>query len=73
MTPIKPGQVYRSCRPSDMGFRIRIVAVGEKSGRACEAANGRPLLSRVPVRNLHDSPITSSGRRRTAGYVLEAS
>ena len=53
-----------------MGFRIRIIAVGDKSVRACDASNGRPLPTRVPVRNLHDSPVTASGRRRTAGYVL---
>lgn len=68
---IQPGQIYRSCRPSDMGFRIRIIAVGEKSAGACDASNGRPLLARVPIRNLHHSPITGTGRRRTAGYVLE--
>jgi len=67
---VEVGQVYRSCKPRDMGFRIRIVEVGEVTVRAVSASNGRPLLNRVRIRNLHQSPITQTGRRRTAGYVL---
>lgn len=71
--PIEPGQVYRSCKPGEGGWRIRIVKVGATMARAVEAANGRPLLNQVMLHSLHDSPITKTGRRRRTGYVLEQS
>lgn len=68
---IEPGQVYRSCKPRDMGFRIRIVEVGAETSRGVDASNGRPLLWRVMNRDLHDSATTRTGKPRRAGYVRE--
>ncbi|MEV5944839.1 hypothetical protein [Streptomyces sp. NPDC051994] len=68
---IQPGQIYRSCKPRDNGFRIRIVKVSEWSVRAVDASTGRPLLDRVLIANLHESATTVSGRPRRAGYALE--
>lgn len=71
MSSIEPGQVYRSLRPRDDGFLIRITEVGESSVRAVDARNGRRLLDRVLVRSLHKSETTESGKPRRTGYVLE--
>ncbi|WP_225825636.1 hypothetical protein [Streptomyces naphthomycinicus] len=68
---IEPGQVYRSCKPIDNGFRIRITHVNDYSVRAVDAANGRPLLRRVLSSSLHDSPTTRDGQPRRTGYALE--
>lgn len=68
---IEPGQIYRSCTPRDNGWRIRIVQVGEYSVRAVDAANGRPLLNRVLIGSLHDSPLGVSGKPRRTGYALD--
>lgn len=73
MSSIKPGQVYRSLRPRDDGFLIRVTEVGEFSVRAVDARNGRRLLDRVLVSSLHDSPLTQAGQQRRTGYVLEVS
>lgn len=70
---IQPGQIYRSCKPSANGFRIRIISVGSLSARAVDASNGRPLLYRVQLSNLHDSATTKTGQPRRAGYALEQS
>jgi hypothetical protein len=67
---IEPGPIYRSTEEHS-SFRIRVIHVSATSVRAVEAANGRPLDRRIPNRQLHDSPITPAGRRRTGGYVLE--
>ena len=72
MSAVEPGQRYRSLNPRDDGFLIRIVEVGAYSVRAVDARNGRPLLNRVLVSSLHDSPLTKTGRLRRTGYVLEA-
>ena len=53
---IQPGQIYRSLKPSDKGFRIRIVEVGATMARAVDAASGRPLLDSVMLHNLHNPP-----------------
>ncbi|MBT3077631.1 MULTISPECIES: hypothetical protein [Streptomyces] len=68
---IQPGQTYRSVKPSDKGWRIRIVDVGPFSARAIEAANGRPLLNRIMLHSLHSSPTTKNGAPRRTGYILE--
>ncbi|WP_405461646.1 hypothetical protein OG786_29405 [Streptomyces sp. NBC_00101] len=68
---IQPGQTYRSCKPSDKGFRIRIITVGATMARAVNAATGRPLLDQIMLHNLHDSPTTKNGQPRRTGYVLE--
>lgn len=68
---IQPGQTYRSLKPRDKGWRIRIVDVGATSARAVEAANGRALLNRIMLRSLHATATTRDGKPRRTGYVLE--
>ncbi len=68
---IQPGQIYRSLRPIDNGWRIRIADVGATSARAVDAANGRALLNRIMLHSLHESPLTKKGTPRRTGYVLE--
>lgn len=65
------GQVYRSAKPGDGGSRIRLTDVTATSAAAVEHANGRPLSTRIPLRQLHASPVTGTGRRRAAGWILE--
>ncbi|MEW2578391.1 hypothetical protein [Streptomyces syringium] len=69
MSKIEPGQVYRSCDPRG-GPMIRVTAYTPGNSRAevVDARDGSPLEP-VPVKQLHDSPITATGRRRRAGYV----
>ncbi|MFZ3473131.1 hypothetical protein ACODT3_10645 [Streptomyces sp. 4.24] len=69
MTAIQPGQTYRSVGD---GFRIRIVEVGVTSVRATDVANRRPLLNRIPIRQLHVTATTRDGKPRRNGYALEA-
>ncbi|MGW4270812.1 hypothetical protein ACWEGQ_00240 [Streptomyces seoulensis] len=68
---IEPGQIYRSCKPRDNGWRIRITDVSDHSVGAEDAANGRPLMRRVLIAALHDSPTTRDGKPRRTGYALE--
>jgi hypothetical protein len=70
MSSIESGQVYRSLRPRDDGFRIRVTEVGVHSVRAVDASNGRPLLDRVLASSLHASAMTAAGKPRRTGYVL---
>lgn len=72
MPEVQPGQTYRSCDPGDDGFRIRIRSVGALSAWAVDARNGRDLPHRVPISSLHTNPLTTAGRPRRTGYVLEA-
>lgn len=71
MTAIQPGQTYRSCRPGDQGFRIRITSVGSETARAISIDGGWALLHPVPLSRLHTSDTTASGKPRRTGYVLE--
>jgi hypothetical protein len=68
---IQPGQTYRSCKPADREFRILIVHVNERSARAVDARNGRPLPVRVSLRSLHATATAPDGRTRRTGYVLD--
>ncbi|MFD3520425.1 hypothetical protein [Streptomyces sp. NPDC058653] len=68
---IQPGQTYRSLKPSDKGWRIRIVEVGATMARAVDASNGRPLLNPVMLHSLHATATTRDGKPRRTGYVLE--
>lgn len=68
---IQPGQIYRSCRPGDQGFRIRITSVGAEVARAVSVDGGWALLNPVPLSRLHADPTTKSGQPRRTGYALE--
>lgn len=70
MTSPEPGQVYRSARPADAGWLIRLTDVSATSAAAVEHANGRPLAKRIPLNQLHASARTANGRIRSVGWIL---
>lgn len=72
MTAIQPGQTYRSAKPRDKGFRIRIKAVRSETALAVSVDGGWALLNHVPLDQLHATETTRSGQPRRTGYVLEA-
>jgi hypothetical protein len=68
---IQPGQIYRSCDPRE-SIRIRITAYrpGDARAHVVDAVTGkRPR--QIFVKDLHESPVTATGRRRRSGYVLD--
>lgn len=68
---IKPGQIYRSCKPGHEDFRIRITSVGTQTVSAISVDGGWTLLNPPPIHQLYDSPTTKTGQPRRRGYVLE--
>lgn len=82
--PIRPGQIYRSCDPSDGGKRIKVVDVsiasywithGPGHGKVRivplkpDGSRGRPrYVARV---DLHATDTTPLGVTRRIGCVLE--
>ncbi|MEU5426895.1 hypothetical protein AB0H73_15000 [Streptomyces olivoreticuli] len=70
-TSIKAGQIYRCCAPRG-GPRIRIESYTPGAARAQVVdAETSKRPREVLVSHLHASPVTDTGRRRRAGYVLE--
>lgn len=68
---IQPGQIYRHCDPRE-SIRVRIAAYrpGDTRAEVVDAVTGkRPR--RILVKDLHESPVTATGRRRRSGYVLD--
>jgi hypothetical protein len=68
---IQSGQIYRPCDPRG-GARIRITAYrpGDARAHVVDAVTGkRPR--QILVKDLHESPVTATGRRRRSGYVLD--
>ncbi|WP_372407477.1 hypothetical protein [Streptomyces luteireticuli] len=66
---IQTGQVYRSAS-SGPPIRITNYAPGAAKAEVVNHATDEPLEA-VPVRQLHDSPLTDTGRRRRAGFILD--
>lgn len=68
---IKPGQIYRHCDPRE-SIRIRITAYrpGDARAQVVDAVTGK-RFRQILVKDLHESPVTATGRRRRSGYVLD--
>ncbi|MFD5579021.1 hypothetical protein [Streptomyces pseudogriseolus] len=69
---IQPGQVYRSCDPRD-SIRILITSYrpGDARAHVVDAVT-RKRFRQILVKQLHESPVTATGRRRRTGYVLDS-
>jgi hypothetical protein len=69
---IQPGQIYRSCDPRE-SIRIRITAYrpGDARAHVVDAVTGK-RFRQILVQQLHESPVTATGRRRRTGYVLDS-
>lgn len=65
------GQIYRCARPGSEHFRIRLTSVGAETARAISIDGGWALLNSVPIRQLHATSTTKTGKPRRTGYVLE--
>lgn len=65
------GQIYRCARPGSEHFRIRLTSVGPEMARAISIDGGWALLNPVPIRQLHATAATQTGKPRRTGYVLE--
>jgi len=70
---IAADQIYRSCDPRG-GPSIRITSYrpGEARAQVVNAADGK-RFRQILVAQLHDSPLTKTGKPRRTGYALEES
>ncbi|MFI2078592.1 hypothetical protein, partial [Streptomyces triculaminicus] len=69
-TTIRVGQIYRHCAHGGPHIRITSYTPGQARAQVVDAVTGRNARSLL-VRQLHEGPITATGRLRRAGYVLE--